>query len=84
MPPKRRAGRLRAAAIGLALTLIHLISIPVTNTSVNPARSTGPALFVGGWALPQLWLFWVAPIVGALIAGWAYRALFGDEPGRFQ
>ena len=56
-------------AIGLALTLIHLISIPVTNTSVNPARSTGPALFVGGWALSQLWLFWVAPIVGGILAG---------------
>jgi aquaporin Z len=62
-------------AIGLALTLIHLISIPVTNTSVNPARSTGPALFVGGWALAQLWLFWVAPIVGAVLAGLAYRLL---------
>jgi aquaporin Z len=62
-------------AIGLALTLIHLISIPVTNTSVNPARSTGPALFVGGWALSQLWMFWVAPIVGALIAGALYKAL---------
>jgi aquaporin Z len=60
-------------AIGFALTLIHLISIPVTNTSVNPARSTGPALFVGGWALSQLWLFWLAPIVGALAAGWLYR-----------
>ena len=60
-------------AIGLGLTLIHLISIPVTNTSVNPARSTGPAIFVGGWALSQLWLFWVAPIVGALLAGLAYR-----------
>jgi len=56
-------------AIGLGLTLIHLISIPVTNTSVNPARSTGPALFVGGWALSQLWLFWVAPIIGAIIGG---------------
>ena len=56
-------------AIGLALTLIHLISIPVTNTSVNPARSTGPALFVGGWALGQLWLFWVAPILGAVLGG---------------
>jgi aquaporin Z len=69
-------------AIGLALTLIHLISIPVTNTSVNPARSTGPALFVGGWALSQLWLFWIAPIVGAVLAGWIYRALFevGPEP----
>lgn len=62
-------------AIGLALTLIHLISIPVTNTSVNPARSTGPALFVGGWALLQLWLFWLAPIVGAALAGFTYRGL---------
>lgn len=60
-------------AIGLALTLIHLISIPVTNTSVNPARSTGPALLVGGWALQQLWLFWVAPIAGAMIAGVTHR-----------
>src|ERR1700694_4583444 len=65
--------------IGLALTLIHLISIPITNTSVNPARSTGPALFVGGWAIEQLWLFWVAPIVGAAIAGVAYPALFGES-----
>jgi aquaporin Z len=63
-------------AIGLALTLIHLVSIPVTNTSVNPARSTGPALFVGGWALAQLWLFWVAPILGASLAGVVHRALF--------
>lgn len=63
-------------AIGLGLTLIHLISIPVTNTSVNPARSTGPALFVGGVALHQLWLFWVAPIVGAALAGFAHKALF--------
>jgi len=62
-------------AIGLGLTLIHLISIPVTNTSVNPARSTGPALFVGDWALGQLWLFWVAPIVGAVLAGLLYRRL---------
>ena len=62
-------------AIGLSLTLIHLISIPVTNTSVNPARSTGPALIVGGWALAQLWMFWVAPIFGALIAGYVYRWL---------
>jgi aquaporin Z len=62
-------------AIGLGLTLVHLVGIPVTNLSVNPARSTGPALFVGGWALAQLWLFWVAPIVGALLAGWAYRFL---------
>ena len=60
-------------AIGLCLTLIHLVSIPVTNTSVNPARSTGPALFVGGWALQQLWLFWTAPIVGAVLAGWLAR-----------
>jgi len=64
-------------AIGLALTLIHLVSIPVTNTSVNPARSTGPALFVGDWALEQLWLFWVAPIAGALLAGWLSRLLRG-------
>ena len=62
-------------AIGLCLTLIHLISIPVTNTSVNPARSTGPAIFVGGWALAQLWLFWVAPLIGAAVAGIAYRWL---------
>jgi aquaporin Z len=65
-------------AIGLALTLIHLISIPVTNTSVNPARSTGPALFVGGWALGQLWLFWVAPLIGGALGGWAYRFLLHD------
>jgi aquaporin Z len=65
-------------AIGLGLTLIHLISIPVTNTSVNPARSTGPALIVQDWALSQLWLFWVAPIIGALVAGYLYRWL-GDE-----
>lgn len=69
-------------AIGLALTLIHLVSIPVTNTSVNPARSTGPALFVGGWALSQLWLFWVAPLVGAAFAGVVYRFVGGDEPKR--
>ena len=66
-------------AIGLGLTLIHLISIPVTNTSVNPARSTGPALLVGGWALAQLWLFWVAPILGAVLAGVVYRALSVEE-----
>jgi aquaporin Z len=64
-------------AIGLGLTLIHLISIPVTNTSVNPARSTGPAIFVGGWALGQLWLFWIAPIVGALLAGFVYNFVAG-------
>ncbi len=63
-------------AIGLGLTLIHLIGIPVTNLSVNPARSTGPAVFVGGWALAQLWLFWVAPILGAAIAGVVYRQVF--------
>jgi len=65
-------------AIGLALTLIHLISIPVTNTSVNPARSTGVALFVGGWAVEQLWVFWVAPIAGALLGAGLYR-LIGDD-----
>ena len=68
-------------AIGLGLTLIHLIGIPVTNLSVNPARSTGPALFVGGWALEQLWLFWLAPIVGAALAGVVYPLLAG-EPDR--
>ena len=62
-------------AIGLALTLIHLVSIPVTNTSVNPARSTGPALFVGGWAVQQLWLFWIAPLLGAAAAGLVYKTL---------
>ncbi|HWI85263.1 MAG TPA: aquaporin Z [Sphingomonas sp.] len=67
-------------AIGLALTLIHLIAIPVTNTSVNPARSTGPALFVGGWALAQLWAFWVAPLAGAIGGGLIYRAIAGDPP----
>jgi aquaporin Z len=66
-------------AIGLGLTLIHLISIPVTNTSVNPARSTGPALFVGGWALQQLWLFWAAPIAGAISGGVVYRWLGGRD-----
>ena len=75
-------------AIGLALTLIHLITIPVTNTSVNPARSTGPAIFVGGWALRQLWLFWLAPIIGAALAGVAYRFV-GEhhhvlDPGRAE
>jgi len=67
-------------AIGLCLTLIHLISIPVTNTSVNPARSLGPALFAGGWALQQLWLFWAAPLLGAVAAGFAYRWVGGAEP----
>lgn len=75
---KRAPAGFAAIPIGLALTLIHLVSIPVTNTSVNPARSTGPALFVGGWALEQLWLFWVAPIVGAIIGALAYRLV--SEP----
>jgi aquaporin Z len=76
----RRAPQgLAPIAIGLCLTLIHLISIPVTNTSVNPARSTGPAIFVGGWALSQLWLFWVAPIIGAAIAGLVYAFAFEGE-----
>lgn len=66
-------------AIGLGLTLIHLVGIPVTNTSVNPARSTAPALFVGGWAVQQLWLFWVAPIIGGAIAGLVYWGLFEDR-----
>src|SRR5271157_3194180 len=66
-------------AIGLGLTLIHLVGIPVTNTSVNPARSTGPALFVGGWAVEQLWLFWLAPIVGAAIAGVVYPLVMGES-----
>jgi len=70
---------LAPVAIGLCLTLIHLISIPVTNTSVNPARSTGVALFVGGWAVQQLWLFWVAPIIGALLGGAVYRWLGGKD-----
>ena len=69
-------------AIGLALTLIHLISIPVTNTSVNPARSTGPALLVGGWALAELWMFWVAPIVGATLAGFVYPVVSGEAAAR--
>jgi aquaporin Z len=72
---KRAPAGFAPLAIGLALTLIHLISIPVTNTSVNPARSTGPALFAGGWALQQLWLFWVAPLVGAILAGGVWRWL---------
>jgi aquaporin Z len=76
---KRASAGFAGLAIGLALTLIHLISIPVTNTSVNPARSTGPALFVGDWALQQLWLFWLAPLVGAAIAGFVYRTLFDEE-----
>jgi len=75
---KRAPAGFAPIAIGLGLTLIHLISIPVTNTSVNPARSTGPALFVGDWALSQLWLFWAAPLAGAVVAGLVYRFL---EPG---
>ena len=75
---KRAPAGFAPIAIGLCLTLIHLISIPVTNTSVNPARSTGVALFVGGWAVEQLWLFWVAPIVGALLGAVAYRAIATD------
>ncbi|NKI92615.1 aquaporin Z [Rhizobacter sp. SG703] len=79
---KRAPAGFAPIAIGLALTLIHLISIPVTNTSVNPARSTGPALIVGDWALAQLWLFWVAPIGGAVIGGVLYRWLAGaDDKG---
>ena len=66
-------------AIGLGLTLIHLISIPVTNTSVNPARSTGVAVFAGGWAVSQLWLFWVAPIIGAALGGLIYRFIGGSK-----
>jgi aquaporin Z len=65
-------------AIGLGLTLIHLVGIPVTNLSVNPARSTGPAIFAGGWALQQLWLFWVAPLIGAALGGGIYRTLFAE------
>jgi aquaporin Z len=67
-----------AIAIGLGLTLIHLIGIPVTNLSVNPARSTGPAVFVGGWAVAQLWMFWVAPLIGGALGGGVYRILFAD------
>ena len=78
---KRAPAGFAPIAIGLCLTLIHLISIPVTNTSVNPARSNGVALFVGGWAVAQLWLFWIAPIVGAALAGFAYKWMAGDaEP----
>ena len=79
---KRAPAGFAPIAIGLALTLIHLISIPVTATSVNPARSTGPALFVGGGALAQLWMFWVVPIVGAIAAGALYRTVLeaGPEP----
>ncbi|MGB2637190.1 MAG: aquaporin Z [Candidatus Acidiferrum sp.] len=75
----RVPGGFAGIAIGLALTLIHLIGIPVTNTSVNPARSTGPAIFVGGWALAQLWLFWVAPIIGGALGGLVYNGLFEER-----
>jgi aquaporin Z len=76
---KRAPAALAGVAIGLCLTLIHLIGIPVTNLSVNPARSTGPAVFVGGWALAQLWLFWIAPIAGAALAGVVYRSVFEEK-----
>jgi aquaporin Z len=76
---KRAPQGLAPIAIGLCLTLIHLVGIPVTNTSVNPARSTGPAIFVGGWAVAQLWMFWLAPIIGAAIAGGVY-GVFSEEP----
>ncbi|HWZ87016.1 MAG TPA: aquaporin Z [Thermoanaerobaculia bacterium] len=76
---KRAVAGFAPIPIGLALTLIHLVSIPVTNTSVNPARSTGPALLVGGWAIGQLWLFWVAPIIGAALSGVVYRTFFEDR-----
>ncbi len=75
---KRAPAGFAPIAIGLALTLIHLIGIPVTNLSVNPARSTGPAVFVGGWAISQLWLFWLAPIVGGALAGGVYNTVFGE------
>jgi aquaporin Z len=75
---KRAAPGFAPIAIGLGLTLIHLVGIPVTNLSVNPARSTGPAIFVGGWAVAQLWMFWVAPILGGLLGGGIYAALFGE------
>ncbi len=76
---KRAPAGLAPIAIGLALTLIHLISIPVTNTSVNPARSTGVAVYVGGWATAQLWLFWLAPIIGGVLGALTYRFIAGDE-----
>ena len=76
---KRAPQGLAPIAIGLGLTLIHLISIPVTNTSVNPARSTGVAVFVGGWAVSQLWLFWIAPVVGAVLGALIYRFIGKDE-----
>jgi aquaporin Z len=77
---RRAPAGFAAIAIGLGLTLIHLVGIPVTNLSVNPARSTGPAVFVGGWAVQQLWLFWVAPLVGGALGGAIYGALFEERP----
>lgn len=80
---RRATQNFSPVAIGLGLTLVHLISIPVTNTSVNPARSLGPAVFVGGWAAEQLWLFWVAPILGAIFAGLVYsQFLQSPEPAK--
>jgi len=76
---KRAPAGFAPIAIGLCLTLIHLVSIPVTNTSVNPARSTGVAIFVGGWAIQQLWLFWVAPIVGGIVGAVVYRVMGGEQ-----
>jgi aquaporin Z len=76
---KRAPAGFAPIAIGLCLTLIHLVSIPVTNTSVNPARSTGVALYVGGWAMAQLWLFWLAPIVGGVLGATIYRLIGGEE-----
>jgi len=78
------AVRQNLTAIGLALVVIHLVSIPVTNTSVNPARSTGPALFVGGWALGQLWLFWIAPLLGGALGGVSYRWLSEEPTGTVE
>jgi aquaporin Z len=78
---KRAPQGMAPIAIGFGLTLIHLVGIPVTGVSVNPARSTGPALFVGGWALSQLWLFWIAPIVAGIIGGAVYYFLFSEEMG---
>lgn len=80
----RAVASLAPVAIGLALTLIHLISIPVTNTSVNPARSTGVALFVGGWAVQQLWLFWLAPIVGGVLGAALYRGILDETNSRIE
>ncbi len=76
---KRAPAGFAGIAIGLTLTLIHLISIPVDNTSVNPARSTGPALFHGGWAVHQLWVFWLVPLIGGAVGGWIYGKLFDNE-----